>query len=129
MSGSFVEHVVDQLAGLGSAQARAMFGGHGLYLEGAIFGIVYDEWLYLKVDDATRPRYEAEGMGPFSPGPGRTMRSYPEVPAEGSRTPTRSWTGPAKRPRSPGDPPSTTMRVLRSRFSEACGVFGHRSVP
>jgi len=42
-----------------------MFGGHGLYLDGTIVGIVIDELLYLKVDDANREDYLAAGATPF----------------------------------------------------------------
>lgn len=78
----FVDHVVEMLAPLGPVEARAMFGGHGLYHAGTIFGIVYEDRVYLKVTDETRPRYEDEGMDPFTPRPGQTMRSYHEVPPE-----------------------------------------------
>lgn len=77
----FVGYVLDQLSAL-QVEARAMFGGHGLYHDGTIFGIVHDDRLYLKVDEATRPRYEDAGMRPFTPRPGQTMRSYWEVPGE-----------------------------------------------
>lgn len=78
---TFVAYVLDQLAPL-EVEARAMFGGHGLYHDGEIFGIAYEDRLYLKVDDETRPRYEAAGMEPFTPRKGQTMRSYWEVPGD-----------------------------------------------
>ncbi len=78
---TFVAYVVDQLAGL-DVEARAMFGGYGLYHEDGIFGIVYEGRLYFKVDDETRSRYETAGMGPFTPREGQTMRSYREVPGD-----------------------------------------------
>ncbi len=34
-----------------------MFGGHGLYVDGMIVGIVVDDVLYLKTDAETRPRF------------------------------------------------------------------------
>ncbi len=78
----FATFVVDQLEDLGPVTARAMFGGHGLYLGDTFFGIVFKDRLFLKVDEATQPRYEAHGMGPFQPNERQTMRSYYEVPAE-----------------------------------------------
>ena len=61
-----VEYLLDELAPLGHAQGRAMFSGHGVYLDGLIVGLVVEESLYLKVDDINRPAFEAAGMEPFS---------------------------------------------------------------
>ena len=81
VSPGFREFVVDQLAELPDVRARAMFGGVGLHSRGLFFGIVASDVLYLKVDDATRGRYERAGMTPFRPYPDRsgTMQYY-EVP-------------------------------------------------
>jgi len=54
-SPDFVAHVLELMRGAGSATARAMFGGHGIYLDGMIVGIVVADVLYLKTDDETRP--------------------------------------------------------------------------
>ena len=78
---SFAGFVLDQLAGLG-VSARAMFGGHGLYLGERFFGIVHDDRLYLKTDDETRPWYEERGMSPFRPNERQRLKSYLEVPAD-----------------------------------------------
>ena len=61
----FVDHLQDMLAPLGDVRFRAMFGGHGVYLDGVMFGLIADETLYLKVDDDNRAQFEAAGMGPF----------------------------------------------------------------
>ena len=45
--------------------SRAMFGGHGLYVDGLFFAIVDDDVLYLKVDDETRAAFEALDCTPF----------------------------------------------------------------
>ena len=42
-----------------------MFGGHGLYLDGTIVGIVVDDVLYLKTDDETRRAFVERGLRPF----------------------------------------------------------------
>jgi len=62
----FVAFVVDQLAGLGAVRARAMFGGHGIYLDDLMFALVVDDRLYLKADEQTRPVFEARGLVPFT---------------------------------------------------------------
>ena len=75
---AFRQFVLDQLEGLEDVVARSMFGGVGLYSHGAFFGIIAGDVLYLKVDDATRGRYESRGMKPFKPYPHRsgTMQYY-----------------------------------------------------
>jgi DNA transformation protein len=80
---SFVAFVVEQLAGLGGVRAKRMFGGHGLYARETFFAVVDEGRLYFRVSDATRPKYEARGMGPFAPAPTMgVMRSYYEVPLD-----------------------------------------------
>lgn len=61
----FAAHCVELLAPLGAARARRMFGGHGLYLDGLMVGLIAAEQLYLKTDAQTRPRWEAAGGRPF----------------------------------------------------------------
>lgn len=60
-SPEFVSHALDLLSLLGPVQARAMFGGHGLYFRGVMFGLLDDDELFLKTDDLCRPRFEALG--------------------------------------------------------------------
>lgn len=62
----FVTHVLDLLQGLGDASARAMFGAHGIYVDGMIIALVEDDTLYLKVDDVNRGRFEEAGGRPFT---------------------------------------------------------------
>jgi len=84
VSSEYLAYVVDQLREFGVVSARRMFGGAGLYREGLFFGLVADDTLYLKVDDANRADYEAAGMGPFRPvqeGKSYAMGFY-EVPAD-----------------------------------------------
>jgi len=79
----FVTHVLDLLEGLGTASARAMFGAHGIYVDGLIVGLVEDDTLFLKVDDQNRQRFEEAGGAPFTyhdkAGQPRTM-AYWTVP-------------------------------------------------
>ena len=58
-----------------------MFGGLGLYSGDRFFGIVDDDLVYFKVDDATRPRYAKRRMKPFDP-MGTPMNGYWQVPPE-----------------------------------------------
>lgn len=93
---SFVEHVQDQLPGV---TARAMFGGHGLYLDGVFFAIAYDGRLYFKTDASTVGAFVAAGMGPFRPPKGNGPKSYYEVPPEvlDDRTALAEWAAAAVR--------------------------------
>lgn len=81
----FVTFVLDQIEGLGTATSRAMFGGHGIYVDGIIVGLVDEEVLYLKVDDANLPRFEEAGGKPFTymhKEKGSVAMSYWTIPAE-----------------------------------------------
>ena len=79
---TFKDQVLDRLAALSEVTSRAMFGGHGIYWRGVIFGIIFQERLYLKVDEGSRGDYLARGMGAFRPNERQTLRSYYEVPSE-----------------------------------------------
>lgn len=70
-----------------------MFGGHGIYSRDVFFAIHYEDRLYFRVDDETRPAYERAGMEPFEPPNKSPVRSYYEVPPDvvASRGPLREW--------------------------------------
>src|SRR3954464_15426750 len=57
----FVTHAVDLVSLVAPVTARAMFGGHGLYAEGVMFGLLDDGELFLKTDEATRARFADAG--------------------------------------------------------------------
>jgi DNA transformation protein len=84
VSASFQTLVVEQLSRvLPGVRTRRMFGGVGVYSNDMFFALVDDDVLYFKVDDTTRPDFEALGLGPFRPfgDEGETMQYY-QVPAE-----------------------------------------------
>ncbi|MCI5107017.1 MAG: TfoX/Sxy family protein [Pseudomonadales bacterium] len=62
----FVSHVVDLLQGLGPVYARRMFGGHGIFLDGLMFGLLADRELYFKVDAVNRESFVELGLQPFT---------------------------------------------------------------
>lgn len=83
VSPEYRDWVIEQLREAGRVTGRAMFGGYGVYLNGAIVGLIANDILYLKVDDSNRPDFEAAGMGPFRPyGDGAEAMQYYEVPAD-----------------------------------------------
>lgn len=73
-----------QLAPAGSIDVRRFFGGSALVRNGAQFGFVMKGTLYLRVDDAMRAEFEADGSEPFSyhaAGKEVAVRRYYAVPA------------------------------------------------
>ena len=68
----------------GRVSVRRMFGGHGLFHEGRMFGLVSGERLYLKTDEQNRAQFEAKGLAPFEyMRSGKlTPTSYVEAPPE-----------------------------------------------
>jgi len=61
----FHDFLRDELSPLGPVTIRRMFGGGGVFLDGLMFGLTADGVLYFKVDDETRPGFEAEASEPF----------------------------------------------------------------
>ena len=83
MDGQGIETgTLDRLFQLGEITVRPRFGGHGIYWRDVIFGILFRNRLYLKVDDRSKGNYVARGMGPFRPNERQTLTSYYEVPPE-----------------------------------------------
>lgn len=74
-----------QMVGIGPVEVGRFFGGAGLKCEGVQFGFVMKGTLYLRVDDDTRPVFEALDATAFAYGgrSGRvTVASYYAVPEE-----------------------------------------------
>jgi DNA transformation protein len=78
----YLEFVLEQLGRVAPVTSRAMFGARGVYSNGFFFAVLDNDTLYLKVDDTTRPDYEAAGMGPFRPFEGAASMQYYELPAD-----------------------------------------------
>ena len=73
-----VRFLLDQLDDP-EVSARAMFGGHGIYRNGRMFALVYDEAVYMKVSD---DEAETSERPPFRPNANQTIRSFREVDAD-----------------------------------------------
>jgi DNA transformation protein and related proteins len=88
----FVQSLLDLLAPLGGVSAKRMFGGSGFYKDGLMFGLVALDKFFLKVDEQSKPEFEALGLEAFTytyPD-GRTMvMSYHVPPEESFNSPTR----------------------------------------
>ena len=66
MSDPALARLLALLTPLGPVEARRLFGGHGLYLEGVIFAVVYDGALFLKADEENRGDFARRGLGPLT---------------------------------------------------------------
>ena len=76
---TFKTFILEQLGrSVAGIRARNMFGGVGIYGGEFFFALIDDDTLYFKVDESTRPEFEARGMGPFQPygEDGETMGYY-----------------------------------------------------
>jgi DNA transformation protein len=79
---SFLDCVLEQMVEAKGLKTRAMFGGHGLYIGSAFFGIVHRGALYLRTDEASRLAYMKAGSRPFNPRGQKELHRYYEVPAD-----------------------------------------------
>jgi DNA transformation protein len=75
-------HIVELFAAFGPVAVRRMFGGAGIFADGAMIGLVSDGRVYLKADQHSIPAFEREGMGPFTYGKAakRVVMSYWRMP-------------------------------------------------
>jgi len=81
-SSTFKEFVLGQLSGIDGLRIKAMFGGFGLYKDHKIFGIIYNDKLYLKVNEDNRRDFGERDMDAFTTPRGQTLKNYFEVPEE-----------------------------------------------
>ena len=61
----FVDYLHEVFEAFGPIRSRKMFGGHGIYHNDLMFGLVADDELYLKTDTANVGLFEERGLGPF----------------------------------------------------------------
>lgn len=62
----FVAYVVELMQSIGPVRAKAMFGGHGIFLEDLMFALVADSVLFLKVDKQTENNFKVKGLEAFT---------------------------------------------------------------
>ena len=80
----FIAYLHELFADFGPVSTRKMFGGHGVFHDGLMIGLVADDELYLKADKISAPTFAAEGSTPFVYGKGskQVQMSYYRAPAE-----------------------------------------------
>ena len=91
----FVEYLEEAFRDFGPISARRMFGGHGIYYDGVMIGLVADDILYLKADTASAPRFLEAGLAQFKYQKRDKLvgMSYYQAPEEALEDPTemREW--------------------------------------
>jgi DNA transformation protein len=59
------DFLIDLFADFGPVSVRRMFSGYGISADGTNFALALRGGLYLRADETTIPRFEAEGSKPF----------------------------------------------------------------
>ena len=83
VSPEFSDHLRDLFGALGPIRTRRMFGGAGVWLGDAMFGLVVDDTLYMKADPELAAAYAEAGSEPFSyetRDGTRTLRGFMRLP-------------------------------------------------
>jgi DNA transformation protein and related proteins len=65
ISDEIIRHITDLLHAFGPSRSRRMFGGIGLFRDGLMFGLVYENNLYLKVDDENIAEFISRDLQQF----------------------------------------------------------------
>jgi DNA transformation protein and related proteins len=93
----FVENLQDVFRLFGPIEVKSMFGGHGIFHQGLMFGIVSDDILYLKADAENASAFKDLGLPQFEYlRKGKVARlSYCQVPEEvmDDRAEAAKWAG------------------------------------
>jgi len=91
----FTDFLPEAFAEFGPVQLRRMFGGHGVFHDGVMIGLVAQNTLYLKVDQQTKPLFEERGLEAFRYGKAdrKVAMSYCQAPEEALEDPEsmREW--------------------------------------
>lgn len=60
------DHLHDLFARFGAVSLRKMFGAHGIFADGLMFGLVEDGEIFLKVNNETQDAFASAGSRPFT---------------------------------------------------------------
>jgi len=61
----FAQHMADVFRLFGPVSLRRMFSGYGVFCDGIMFGLVYQDTLYLKVDAENIANFRDQGLSQF----------------------------------------------------------------
>lgn len=62
----FTDYLQDVFSQFGDISSRRMFGGHGIYFDDCMFGLVAEDMLYLKVDQENIHFFNELDLPPFT---------------------------------------------------------------
>jgi len=60
------DDIRDMFAGFGPVSVRRMFSGAGVFADGVMIALVARGVIHLKADEHTAPKFEREGLRPFT---------------------------------------------------------------
>ena len=80
----FSDYIVEIAQSVGPVYSKSMFGGHGIFLDGLMFGLIADKTLYLKADQESKNDFTKLGLEAFTYNKnGKEMKlSYFQAPEE-----------------------------------------------
>ncbi len=91
----FTDFLHEAFADFGPITVRRMFGGHGVFHDQLMIGLVADNILYLKVDAQSKSLFVERGLEPFTYGKKAKpiAMSYHQAPEEALEDPEvmREW--------------------------------------
>lgn len=92
-SEDYLNFLKDQLSGIGEFETKKMFGGHGFFKDGLMFGMLGSGIFRLKVDESNEQNYIDKGMKPYYSDKKKKGMPYWEVPADvlENRTELSKW--------------------------------------
>ncbi len=62
----FISHVTDLFSSFGPIRSGRLFGGTSLYIDDAMFAVIFGDSVYMKSDKTTRALYDEAGSVAFS---------------------------------------------------------------
>lgn len=93
----FTDYLHEIFSEFGSITVKKMFGGHGIFYDGLMIGLVADDTLYLKVDEQLKPDFIDRGLTAFQYDKGKktVSMSYYLAPEEALDDPSEmaDWAG------------------------------------
>ncbi|MEQ8880085.1 MAG: TfoX/Sxy family protein [Cyclobacteriaceae bacterium] len=89
----YLNFLKDQLSGIGEFETKKMFGGHGFFKDGLMFGMLGSGTFRLKVNESNEQDYIDKGMKPYYSDKKKKGMPYWEVPADvlENRTELSKW--------------------------------------
>jgi DNA transformation protein len=112
LSQGYADYVLELLEGFAPLEVKRMFGAGGLYKDGLMFGVLDDDALYFRVDDALEAELKAQGSTPWS---------Y-SMKRDGTTRDMGYW----KMPDTAADDPEEALALARRSYAAATARAGKR---